>query len=100
MKRFKRINSGRLFILVICIVLISFYSFLCAFGRDEGTLGFGWFQNFMADAFVVFRFPAHTIPWEWIGEDFYFSGLILNALIYAFIIEFILTFLKRKRAIS
>ncbi len=56
MDYFKKFNVLRFFTLLIVIGGLTFFSFLTAFGKDEGTLGNNLFLNFMADTFYVFRF--------------------------------------------
>ena len=100
MKPGMKINWIRFLLLAVFIFGLTFFSLLCAWGRDEGTLGYGWFRNFVADAFTVFRFPTHTLFWDYINGSNFILGLTLNALIYALIIEFLLTLLIRKRSLS
>jgi hypothetical protein len=55
MRYFKRCNALRFFILLIVIGGLTVFSFLAAFGKDEGTLGDNLFLNFMAKMYFAFR---------------------------------------------
>jgi hypothetical protein len=71
MSLFKSFNALRFFILIVVIGVFTFFSFLAAFGKDEGTLGDNVFLNFMADTFYVLRFPTHALFSEYMNGSFF-----------------------------
>ncbi len=83
----KKFSSFRFFILLSIIGIFSFISFLCAFGKDEGTLGTNLILNFFAACFYVFRFPSHVLFGDDMKGGVFFLGLIVNVVLYAFIVE-------------
>lgn len=90
----------RLKIFLISLAVISIVvglSFLAALGRDEGTLGNGVIRNLLADSFFLFRFPIHTLFWNQLTKHmvFYFPGLIINIIFWAFVMERTIWFVKR-----
>ena len=94
----KRINPFRFLILIIVVGGLTFFSFLTAFGKDEGTLGDNFILNFMADTFYIFRFPTHQLFWKYMNGGYFFFGLFINILFYAVVIEaIIIIFEKRKK---
>ena len=98
MRLLKNFNLLRFIFLIVAIGALTFFAFLTAFGRSEGTLGDGLFLNLMADSFCVFRFPTHVLLWEYMRGDTFFWGLSINVLFYAFVIEIIISqVIKRKK---
>lgn len=78
-------------------VLLTSVSLLFAFGKDEGTLGEGFAKNLVADSFYVFRFPTHTIFWQFFSSSggLYLAGLTLNCLFYGFLVERIIRLVNK-----
>ena len=72
------------------ITNLTFFSFLAAFGRDEGTLeNDGFIKNLLADSFNVFRLPTHGLFTDkavMTATKFY-GGLVLNTILWALLIE-------------
>jgi hypothetical protein len=97
MRYLRKLNVIRLSIFLIVIGGLTFFSFLTAFAKDEGTLGNNFFLNFMADAFYVFRFPMHVLFWKYMNGDIFFWGLFFNVMIYAFFIEFVIMYFKMSK---
>jgi hypothetical protein len=91
MHYFKRFNTLRFLILLFVIGGLTVFSFLTAFGKDEGTLGDNLLLNFMADAFYVFRFPMHVLVWKYMTGNIFFLGLFINIFFYAVLIEAIIS---------
>ncbi len=99
MNYFKRLNALRFFILLIVIGGLTFFSFLAAFGKDEGALGDNLFLNFMANTFEVFRFPTHILFWKYMTGGLFFLGLLVNIFFYAVLSEMIIsTLINKKKA--
>ena len=97
MSSLKSFNPLRFIIVNIVIGGLTFFSFLTAFGKDEGTLGNNFFLNFMANTFYVFRFPTHVLFWKYMDGGAFFLGLFINIIFYAIFIEIIISFLTRRR---
>lgn len=75
---------------------LTFFAFLSAFSKDEGTIGDNFFLNFMADSFNVFRFPTHVLFWKYMDGGAFFLGLLINILFYATLIEMLITILTKR----
>jgi hypothetical protein len=95
---FRRINISVVLGSSIVIGVATVVSFWFAFGKDEGQLGTGYVENFIADSFYVFRFPTHVIFWELLNSSaiLYFFGLILNCLFYGLLIERVWQLIKKQ----
>ncbi len=94
----KRFNSAFFIIVSIIMAGIAFLTFREAYARDEGKIGTGFIRNFLADMFNVMRFPTHTLLKGWSRVPLNFSlGLLVNCLLYAFILERILYFIIRPK---
>ncbi|MGB5819851.1 MAG: hypothetical protein WBG90_10235, partial [Saonia sp.] len=76
MNLLKRINKGYFLIFSTLIGILTFFSFIAAFAKDEGTIGDNFIWNLFADLFVIFRFPTHNIFWDWMVGWVYFIALI------------------------
>jgi hypothetical protein len=101
MSLLKSFNPLRFIILNFVIGALTFFSFLTAFGKDEGTFGNNFFLNFMADTFYVFRFPMHVLFWKYMDGGAFFLGLFINILFYAVFVETVINILsKRKKTIA
>ncbi len=96
MRYLKHFNPARFFALLIFIGALTFFSFLTAFGKDEGTLGENLFLNFMADAYAFFRFPSHVLFWKFMQGPLFFIGLLINIIFYTFFIELVIVFFKMR----
>jgi hypothetical protein len=84
----KKINLVTFLISTILIGILTFMSFISAFGADEGNkLDTIW--KMFTKLFYVLRFPTHILFWGFLTHSnliFYFIGLFINSLFYAFII--------------
>ncbi len=99
MRFLKSFNPLRFVILSFIFGGLTFFSFLTAFGKDEGTLGNSFFLNFIADTFYIFRFPTHVLFWKFMDGGIFLLGLFINILFYAASTEAIINFLiKQKQA--
>lgn len=67
-------------------------SFLMAFAAEEGT-------GIDLHLFEVFRFPTHTLFWDYFSStsNLYGIGLGINIILYTVLVERILTYLKYLR---
>jgi hypothetical protein len=75
----------------VTITNLTFFSFLAAFGRDEGTLekNDGFIKNLLADSFNVFSLPTHGLFTDKaiMTATKVYGGLVLNAILWALLIE-------------
>jgi hypothetical protein len=87
-----RINYLTLLIALIVVTLLTGISFIMAFAADEGT-------GIDLHLFEVFRFPTHTLFWDYFSStsNLYGLGLGINVFLYAILVERILTYLKHVR---
>ncbi|AKQ46837.1 hypothetical protein TH63_16310 [Rufibacter radiotolerans] len=88
-----------LFILTGTILtFLMFASFIFAAAEDEGTSSGGLISEALVGLFYIFRFPIHTLFWEFILEHWalYLPALLLNVALYAFIIERLVTRVWKK----
>ncbi|MBF9252624.1 hypothetical protein I2I11_04915 [Pontibacter sp. 172403-2] len=81
------------------ITLLMFASFIAAFAEDENTSGGGLLSTILAATFQIWRFPLHTLLWEFITKNMalYFPSLLLNILFYSFAIERLIAFIAKSR---
>jgi hypothetical protein len=95
MSYLKNFDIGRFLIIVATTTALTFFSFLSAFGKDEGTLLDNFLLNFIADSFYIFLFPTHILFGRFMTNDIWaFLGFFVNAIFYALIIEGIICILK------
>ncbi len=97
MSLFKSVNKGYFLIFTTLVGILTFFSFIAAWAKDEGTIGDSVIWNLFADLFNVFRFPMHNLFWDWMNGCLFFIGLILNAMFYGLIIERILHLVINQR---
>ncbi len=93
----KKFSVRIFFTALIIIMVLQLLSFLGAAGEDEMGRSRNFFWRFMSDSFVVFRFPTHTLLWNFFSRSgiLFLFGLLLNCLIYSFLIERLFTVSKR-----
>jgi hypothetical protein len=84
MKGFSRFVFVYIFVFIFFLTLFSFFA---AWARDEGTLGNNILLKVLADLYTLFRFPAHTLFWKYMNGNLFFIGLLVNCLLYSYIIE-------------
>lgn len=92
MKNFNRkIFKGTL----IGVGIFLFFSFLTAWQIDEGRTSseVGTITSAFAKLFSMLRFPTHTLFWNFFSSStfLFFLGLFINCILYAFIIERIIS---------
>jgi hypothetical protein len=94
---FQNINLKIIKVLILLLTIYFIPCFLAAGAEDEGTLGTSFLSQFFFISFQVIRFPTHTIFWDLFSKTLgvYVLGLFINMLIYSFLIERVLFFIKR-----
>jgi hypothetical protein len=94
MKFARKINFKIFGVVFLPLFILSAYSFILMFDRAEGAF-LTKFQNTIADMFTILRLPSDLIGLNyWNGAIF--IGLIINCLIYAFLIERIIVLFSPK----
>jgi hypothetical protein len=69
---------------------LTFIAFVGAAAVDEGTEGDGFLgiiAFLFSKVFDVFRFPSHTLFFDWMNGSMFFIGLFVNCILYGFAIE-------------
>lgn len=85
--------------IVLAWGLLTAFSFIAASALHDGTLGNSAIGHFFAKLFYAFRFPMHTLLWSMVsrgGFILYGGGLLINILLYSFIIERLFYFIPWK----
>ncbi len=95
MKKMKMVRIVKLFLIICLLTTISFFFF---FARNENGHGDNFLFNFLANSFYIFRFPTHVLFWKYMYENafLYIAGLATNAVLYAVLIEFLISYFKRR----
>src|SRR5436190_7638992 len=90
-----RINIGALTVFFFAFGLLTVVSFFGAWAYDEGTMN----SSILASVFKVFRFPTHTLFWDFFNQTTatFYSGLLLNVVFYAFLTERFSSFIKGRK---
>ena len=84
---------------IICCVL-TFITLAGAGAVDEGTEGKGILRAIaliLSKLFYVFRFPTHTLFFDFMDGSRFFIGLFINCTIYGFVTERIISLLKSRQ---
>ena len=85
--RITKFNFIIFFIATIICCVLTFVTLIAAAARDEGTGGDGIIVTVLEKLFYIFRFPTHTIFFQFMDGAMFFVGLFINCLFYGFIIE-------------
>jgi hypothetical protein len=82
----------------LAISMLTGFSFLAAWGRDESTLGNGLILNLLADSYFFFRQPTHGIFWESITNNggLFLPLLTVNIFFWAILTERIITLTTKR----
>ena len=82
---------------IVCGIL-TFVTLIAAAARDEGTGGNGLLTITLEKLFYIFRFPTHTLFFQFMNGSMFFIGLIINCLFYGLVTERISSFYKSKES--
>ena len=101
MRPFKNTQFSIVFFWAFIFMLLTIISFVAAAAKEEGTSGDGFFTNILAEAFWFFRFPTHTLFWNFFENStlfpvLFFGGWVVNSFLYGLVIERLIYFLKRR----
>ena len=91
-----KFNFKAFFITTIVCGVLTFVTFVAAAARDEGTGGDGIIVKVLEKLFYIFRFPTHTLFFEFMNGYMFFVGLVINCLFYGLVTERIYSFTKEK----
>jgi hypothetical protein len=84
----RRFNSIVFIICSIALAFLAYESYIQAVAIDEGRAGNSGLRHWLGDFFNVMRFPMHVLFKTWSRQPVNFAiGLIINCLLYAFILE-------------
>jgi hypothetical protein len=76
---------------------LTFIAFVGAAAVDEGTEGDGFLgiiAFLFSKVFDVFRFPSHTLFFDWMNGSMFIIGLFVNCILYGFAIERLISMRK------
>ena len=82
---------------MICCVL-TFVTLVAAAARDEGTGGDGIIVKTLEKLFYIFRFPTHTLFFQFMNGSMFLVGLFLNCLFYGLVVERLFSFTNKKES--
>lgn len=94
----KSIHKQTVYIASVLFVAFLIPSFFAAWSEDEGTLGTNIVWVSFAKLFYILRFPTHTLFWPLLtknGVVLFFSGLLINCLLYGLLTERVIYIIKR-----
>lgn len=77
---------------------MTFVTLVATAARDEGTGGDGILVKGLEKLFYLFRFPTHTLFFEFMNGPMFFVGLFINCLFYGLVIERIISVYKKKKS--
>ena len=84
---------------IICGVL-TFTTLIATVAVDEGTEGVGIsgiITLITSKLFYIFRFPTHTFSLYFMNGSRFFIGLFINCILYAFVTERLISFIKNRQ---
>ncbi len=76
---------------------LTFIAFVGAAAVAEGTGGAGFLgisAFLFSKVFDVFRFPSHTLFFDWMNGSMFIIGLFVNCILYGFAIERLISMRK------
>jgi hypothetical protein len=92
-----KFNSKKFFISTAICCLLTFVTLVAAAARDEGIGGNGIIIIALEKLFYIFRFPTHTLFFEFMKGSKFIVGLFINCIFYGIIIERVLSFQNDKK---
>jgi hypothetical protein len=95
--KFSKFNFITFFISIIICAGLTFASLIVAAAREEGTGGDGILERILEKLYYIFRFPTHTLFFQFMDGIMFFVGLIVNCLFYGFVIERAFALYKDKK---
>lgn len=83
---FSKYRFFKAFTVIAILTTICFFAFV---SEDRNVFAPNFFLRSLSDLYSFFQFPTHTLLWKIFSANslFYFLGLVINSLFYAFIIE-------------
>jgi len=83
----KEISAKRFLLAIVLAIMMTGFSYLAALANDQGALV--WL-------FYTFRFPTHTLFWDFFKQSstLYRTGLVINIFFWALVFERIIMFLR------
>ena len=93
-----KFNFKTFFITTIICGILTFVTLVAAASKDEGTGGDEIIVKALEKLFYIFRFPTHTLFFQFMNGSMFFVGLFLNCLFYGLVAERIYSFNKKKES--
>ena len=79
--------------------MLTFISLVAAGAMDEGTQGMGTFGMavlVISKFYYIFRFPTHTLFFQYMHGKLFLIGLFFNSIFYALLTERIIAYFNFK----
>ena len=96
--KISKFNFKIFFITTIICGVLTFVTLVAAAARDEGTGGDGIIVKALEKLFYIFRFPTHTLFFQFMNGSMFFVGLFLNCLFYGLVVERAFAFNKKNES--
>jgi hypothetical protein len=96
--KISKFNFKTFLITTIICGIFTFVTLIAAAARDEGTGGNGIITITLEKIFYLFRFPTHTLFFQFMNGSMFFVGLFINCLFYGLVIERISSFYKSRES--
>lgn len=83
---FSKYRFFKAFVAVGILTTICFFAFV---SEDKNVFAPNFLLSSLSDLYSVLQFPTHTLLWGFFSSNniLYFLGLVINSLLYAFVIE-------------
>ena len=91
-----KFNFKTFFITTIICGILTFITLVAAAAVDEGTGGDEIIVKALEKLFYIFRFPTHTLFFQFMNGSMFFVGLLINCLFYGLVIERCFSFYKNR----
>jgi len=96
--KISKFNFKIFYITTTICCFLTFVTLVAAAARDEGTGGNGIVIITLEKLFYIFRFPTHSLFFEFMDGYMFFVGLFINCLFYGLLIERISTYYKNRKS--
>ena len=93
-----KIKISTLIIAIIIYGCLTFITLIAYVANEEGTDGSPIIAtSIIAKLFNIFRFPTHTLFFDYMNRSMFFIGLLINCIFYGFITERFISFYNHQR---
>jgi hypothetical protein len=98
MKKPVRFNKNIIIPVTILFIVLTAFSCMADYAREEGTLSTGPFNIFLLKNFAILQFPICSLFGNNIEPLFFWAALLVNCFLYAFLIERLVSFFLKRKA--